>query len=66
MAEMQITSVHEGNGKQYTVAPAGVITDVWLNAADGYTRVNLGNITDITPPKDVTIGDAKPSEQETE
>ena len=55
MVEMKITSVHEGNGKQFTVAPVGVITDVWLNAADGYSRVNLGSITELTPPKDVII-----------
>lgn len=55
MVEIKITSVHEGNGQPFTVSPAGVITDVWLNAADGYSRVNLGNITELTPPKDVII-----------
>jgi hypothetical protein len=66
MVEIKITSVHEGNGQQFSVAPAGVITDIWNSAADGYTRVNLGNVTELTPPKDVTIGNGKPSEQENE
>jgi hypothetical protein len=64
MAELTITSVHEGNGQQFTVAPAGVITDIWNSAADGYTRVNLGNITDITPPKDETLVNGEPQETE--
>jgi hypothetical protein len=64
MAELTITSVYEGNGQQFSVAPAGVITDIWNNAADGYTRVNLGNITDIAPSKDETLGNGKPQETE--
>jgi hypothetical protein len=64
MAELTITSVHEGNGQQFSVAPAGVIADIWNSAADGYTRVNLGNITEITPPKDVTVVNGEPQENE--
>ena len=64
MAELTITSVHEGNGQQFTVAPAGVITDIWNSAADGYTRVNLKDITDIAPSKDETLVNAKPQETE--
>lgn len=64
MVEMKITSVHEGNGQQFSVAPAGVIADIWNNAADGYTRVNLKDIDDIAPSKDETLANGKPQETE--
>lgn len=52
MAELTITSVHEGNGQQYTVAPASVITDVWNDAdhhsSGQYEILDAGSATNIT------------------